>query len=228
MLASALTDATVALAAATALVAVASFWTGHIARSGIERQLSAQNRPFVYPWLESAWADHVKASPLGSIKNLPIKNGGNGPALNVTGALYWSGTAGGGISLEAGAMGESEAIFINLGTKDTGDPNLNNARGFFRYTDASGVEWQTHFEFAGTIGVLATPALTMRIIGAGRTVELGEPQYNSEAWVNASPSQELRWGARPWRGQPLARWSRVRMESLSRRARELENRARRP
>jgi hypothetical protein len=221
----ALVAANIALAAATVFVAIAAVWAGLVTRAGVERQIVAGIRPFVFPWLQPEWVAHVKASEPGSSTELPIKNGGSGPAFNVNGGVYWTGTAGGASAMEATALAANEESTVVV--SGTHGPNFNNVRGYLRYTDAAGVEWQTHFEFAGTIGVLAEPTLRLRIVGAGRTAELGEPQYNADAWVNAPGSSELRWGAKAWRGGSSARWLRLRLEGLARRVHALEGRPRR-
>lgn len=150
------------------------------------------------------------------MKDLPIKNGGRGPAFNITGAVHWSGTAGGGAAIEPRALAAGEETTVAL-VAEGARPNLNNARVFLRYTDSAGTEWQTHFAFAGTIGLLASPQLRVDLVGAGATADLGEPQYNAEAWVNAPPAGALRWGATTRRSSDVGAWLGRGIEGLGRR-----------
>lgn len=100
------------------------------------------------------------------------------------GAIYWSGSAGGGSSTQQTALapGEDEEVrIIGEGIQ----VNFNNARGYIRYTDSTGLEWQTHFAYAGDMGHVVPGSLRVDIMATATTEELGEPRYNAEQWVNA-------------------------------------------
>lgn len=63
--------------------------------------------------------------------------------------------------------------------------NFNDARGYFRYTDSAGSEWQTHFRYSGERGIVQGGRVQLDILQSAATNELGEPQYNADEWVNA-------------------------------------------
>ncbi len=115
-----------------------------------------------------------------------MTNAGAGPALNIRGALHWSGTAGAASSLhpQVLAVGESgEALVLGEGI----EVNWTNAVGYLRYHDLSGIEWQTHFRFRAD----GRGNISVQTLAVGRTSEFGEPGYNSDGWVNRPASVSL-------------------------------------
>ena len=167
--------ATLALASVTYLLARSARAETQAVRDEIE----AGQRPLVVP----LWG----GEDLSHQEHVRLKNAGQGPALNVRGALYWTGTAGGGSSihpqvLAAGA--EVEALVLGEGIV----VNWHNAVGYLRYYDLSGTDWQTHFAFrADSYG-----NVSVHVLAIGKTAELGgDPQYNAGGWVNRPSSVEL-------------------------------------
>jgi hypothetical protein len=102
------------VAAGTLLLAVATFWLARRTREeakavatearAVERQaellseqLTAAQRPFAYPIANQEW----QGTPG---RRIFLRNGGPGPALNVSGAVYWTGGAGGASSFVPTAL----------------------------------------------------------------------------------------------------------------------------
>jgi hypothetical protein len=176
---------TLLLALATVGLAIATFRMAASAGDSVkiqERQLVAAQRPYVFPAVTAEWLQHpddVTANPY-----IVAKNGGAGPAFNVQGSIYWGGdtASSGAFAPTALAAGEEENVRVR-GEGITVD--FNNARGFLRYTDSAGVEWQTHFRYTGALGLVKDGTMQVRILTSGTTAELGEPQYNADQWVNA-------------------------------------------
>jgi hypothetical protein len=125
----------------------------------------------------------------------PIKNGGTGPSLNIKGLIYWRDSPGGGDALESVTLGAGEEALIISSSQSGSGPNFNNVRGFLRYLDALGVEWQTHFEFSGTVKLTVPPTLRLKVLAVNQTSVLGEPPYNSDAWANMPADEALWWRA---------------------------------
>lgn len=194
-----------ALAVATALLAIAAFWSGFITQSGFRRQLTADRRPFVFPWPESRRCEgppdqerwprtgfqHHRRRSLERDRWRRCGDRAHSP--------------GGGRRNDRGPR------------RGGGQTKPQQRSSFLRYTDSAGTEWQTHFAFAGTIGLLASPQLRVDLVGAGATADLGEPQYNAEAWVNAPPAGALRWGATTRRSSDVGAWLGRGIEGIGRR-----------
>ena len=160
------------VAIGTILLAGATVFLAHRVRQQVKvesEQLTAAYQPLVLPF------GYNPDSPF-----VHIQNAGKGPAINIRGALYWLGTAGGASSfhpvvLAAGA--NSTALVLGQGI----DVNWTNARGFFRYFDLTGAESQTHFEFHGD----AYGNIRVETIAFGSTTDFGKPAYNAEeGWTN--------------------------------------------
>lgn len=167
---------TLGLAGATVVLAYQS----HRGIAVQEDALVAAQRPFVYPYSTEAWLRDVAAhNPV-----MLLKNGGSGPAFNVQGSLYWAGGAGGASAISQTALAAGDDAQVEILGEGI-QVNFNAARGYLLYTDSAGIEWQTHFRYAGTVGLMANGTLRVDILAAGRTTELGEPQYNADGWVNA-------------------------------------------
>ena len=174
--------ADIAVAVGTILLAAATFRLAGEAKKeaakvaeqvGLEReQLVAAQRPFVLPVIEG-WGP---GDPF-----VRLLNAGVGPAINVRGALYWKGGAGGASSLLPTALAAGQpfnAVVVGEGIS----VNWVNARGFVRYTDLSEAEWQTHFAYRS----LPDGSFYVEVLDVGTTEELDEPQYNpDEGWLNA-------------------------------------------
>ncbi len=172
------------VALGTTLLAIATFLLARQARAeakAVREQLVASQRPMVAP-VSGHDPGHltspgrVEAAP----SHLVLTNMGAGPALNVRGAVYWTGTAGGAASLQhlALAIGGTEIARV-LG--EGAVVNWSNAVGFLRYHDLSGAEWQTHFRFRAD----GAGNQSVEVLAAGPTTEFGEPGYNAEVgWVN--------------------------------------------
>jgi hypothetical protein len=140
-------------------------------------QLVATHRPLVLPFMGGA---------IDAVPHLFIKNAGAGAAMNVRGAVYWTGTAGGASSLHPQVLSPGEDVPARV----LGEGivvNWTNAVGYLRYHDLSGTEWQTHFRFrvdgAGNVRV--------ELLALGTTADFGEPAYNSEGWANRPDSVQL-------------------------------------
>jgi hypothetical protein len=145
-------------------------------------QLVASSRPFVTPLMSDNGEGYTQnlsrvQSRVGP--HVLLQNSGTGPALNVRGALYWTGTAGDGSSLlplvlSAGSEAWSKVLGEGVVV------NWANAVGYVRYHDLSGTEWQTHFRFRedGYGNVRA------ETLAAGKASDYGEPEYNAEGWAN--------------------------------------------
>ena len=82
------------------------------------------------------------------------------------------------------ASDQAPALVLGEGVS----PNWENARGFLRYHDLRGSEWQTHFRCQ----VDAWSNRSIQVIAVGSTDEFGEPAYNAEeGWVNKPDGVEL-------------------------------------
>lgn len=175
---------TLALAAATGVLAFQAWRTIGVQ----ERQLVGAQRPYVYPLVTDAWLGDARATnPM-----LPIKNGGNGPAFNVQGAIYWTGGASAPSALAQTALAGGEETLVRILGEGI-QVNFNTARGYLRYTDSTGREWQTHFRYAGDVGLVVSGRLRVDILTSDTTERLGEPQYNAVEWVNAPADVRNRW-----------------------------------
>jgi len=181
-----------AVATGTLLLAIATFVLARRARQEagavahqveVERdQLIAARRPLVLPM---AGLDGGTVHPNAQIL---FKNAGAGPAMNVRGFLWWRDSAGGASSLTPLTIAtgdEASAVVLGEGSK----PNWENASGFVRYHDLSGLEWQTHYRFR----VDGFGNRRVEVVAVGLTSELGEePGYNGDVgWVNKPEGLKL-------------------------------------
>jgi hypothetical protein len=94
---------------------------------------------------------------LGGIPHLVIKNAGAGPAMNVRGFLWWTGTAGGSAQLHPQMLATGDQAPARVVAEDAA-PNWENAVGFLRYR-------------AGN--------RCIEVIAAGPSSKTGEPIYNA-------------------------------------------------
>lgn len=114
----------------------------------------AAQRPVVYPLVLRDWAYGSEGSPyrLGNARVLPLKNGGRGPALNVSGLL--SATSSDGTAykrtLLAGTIAAGDLFDARVigGVID----NWMTVSGWIRYFDLTGAQWETKFEFSEEAG----------------------------------------------------------------------------
>jgi hypothetical protein len=57
--------------------------------------------------------------------------------------------------------------------------NWADAKGYLRYRDSAGEEWQTHFRYREVEGA----GYDVEVVEVGPTKELGEPAYSPEGRV---------------------------------------------
>jgi hypothetical protein len=164
----------------------------------VEReQLVASTRPLVLPIQGDNFDREIYVADvedLSEAANQPsgphvlLENAGAGPALNVRGSLYWSGSAGGASALHPLVLPPSDQKWAKV-LGEGAVVNWANAVGYLRYHDLSGTEWQTHFRFRRD----GEGNISVAILAAGETGEFGEPGYNGEeGWTNP-PADLVLW-----------------------------------
>lgn len=165
-----------AVAIGTALLALATFVLALSARRQARLEADhvvAIQRPFVSPVVTREWDNEGSRQ-----SRIALKNMGLGPAYNVEVGLYWTGGAGGASSVMRTVLGPGD----QTETRVTGE-GINimwpNAKGYLRYRDSAGVEWQTHFRFRAVDGA----GYDVEVVEVGTTKDLGEPAYNAEGRV---------------------------------------------
>jgi hypothetical protein len=116
----------------------------------------ARQRPVVYPLALRAWAYREAGGPyevIGSARVLPLKNGGRGPALNVTGEV--SATSPDGTQYECQILGGTIAAGDLFDARIVPHPGIQHwgtATGVIRYSDLVGGLYEARFEFSLTDG----------------------------------------------------------------------------
>jgi hypothetical protein len=161
-----------AVAAGTGALAIATFL---LARQA-SRQVVALQRPLVYPIVNKEWEKFGQTQ-----SRVWIKNGGQGPAYNAQGTLYWTGGAGGASSLVIKTLAPSEEVE----TRVIGEGiNINwaAASGYIRYFDLMDAEWITHFRFEAVEGSGTRVLITKvgRLRRPRRLWGVDEPKYSPE------------------------------------------------
>jgi hypothetical protein len=165
------------VAIGTALLALATFVLARQARNESKvaaAHVVATQRPFVQPIVTEPWEVQGHRQ-----SRIVLKNIGLGPAYNVSGGLYWLGGSGGGGGTASRALAPGDQIETSAGPASS-TINWPAAKGYLRYTDSAGEEWQTHFVFN------AVPDFghIVKVLGFGTTRVLGEPRYNAdEGWI---------------------------------------------
>lgn len=142
-----------AAAAATTVLAGVTLWLvratrGMVgaAKKGLEDDWSrewAAQRPVVYPLVSVEWAyGHIPRKIV-----LPLKNGGRGPALNVTGTITAvSGETRYERTIVAGTIAAGELLDARIETP--GIEDWSAASGVLRYSDLVGGSYETPFTFS--------------------------------------------------------------------------------
>jgi hypothetical protein len=144
---------TLAAAVATFLVALVTLWLVIVTRGmvsaskkGLEDDWSrewAAQRPVVYPLASAEWAR-------GEIPRktvLPLKNGGRGPALNVTGTIT---AESGQKQYERAIIGGTIAAgdIFEARIEEPGIEDWATARGVLRYSDLATGEYEGGFSYS--------------------------------------------------------------------------------
>lgn len=109
-----------------------------------------------------------------------VVNAGAGPALNVRARVWWP-------PAEANTSPSATSQSAHLAVGTTTELGIEwpeqawrfDARGYLKYLDLSGKEWQTHFLFQSPTTAIVTYV--------GSSDKLGQPQYSVGAWFNAPP-----------------------------------------
>ena len=150
---------------------------GVVQQVGVERdQLIASTRPLV----TAIGASDERTGP-----HVRLQNSGAGTALNVRGSLFWTEREYSGSALQSLVLAPgSDRLAKVLGAPEV---NWRDAKGWLRYHDLHGIEWQTHFRFrADMYGEMRVETLLV-----GETSKLGVPAYSSEGWENRPEGIEV-------------------------------------
>lgn len=142
-------------------------------------QLVAIQRPFVYPvrlvYGGKFWGGTV----------LVVGNAGTGPAVNTRAFVWWPADRAMTRTAHVPAGEGGAELSLDWAEGDWFFPS----RGYLKYLDLGGAEWQTHFELhEGGIAV---------VIYVGPSEKLGQPQYDAGAWHN-TPDDIAQWKIHPY------------------------------
>lgn len=148
------------------MLAIATFvlaWQARKESKVAADHVVAIQRPFVQPIVTEPWEAQGHRQ-----SRIVVENIGLGPAYNVSGRLYWLGGSGGGGAIMSAALAPGDQLDTGAGPT-TSVINWPAAKGYLRYTDSAGEEWQTHFLF----NAVPDFGRLVKVFGFGRTRELG-------------------------------------------------------
>jgi hypothetical protein len=165
--------ATFLLAGATVALAGFVFWQVILQT----RQLSASQRPCVYPITPHRWLEDERLGDGGRF--LSFRNGGTGIAQNVRGELWWHDKDGHAV-LVGQTLGPGDHFRVWLLDRKR-VTRWYGAEGYVIYEDVRGKEWQSRFRYEHD-----GKQVWARLEKWDRTAKLGNPQdaFPRKGWAD--------------------------------------------